>query len=318
MKAWGITSGAAGMEAQVRAVADALAIPCDIKKAQLRAPFVYLPNGFYTGALKPLALSLLDPASDALLPPWPDLVISCGRRAAAVALGIKAQSPITKFIHIQDPHISSRHFDAVIAMAHDKITGPNVIKTRFALHTITPARLEEARQHFAPRFAAYPAPYIAVLLGGSTNKYRLQPDAMRHIISQLEQLLAATSGSLLITPSRRTGAENTALLREVFAGNSRVYIYDCIEENPYLGMLALADAVVVTDDSVNMMSEAHATGKPLYILPLPRHHHSKPAAFAQGLVQDGIARKWNGALEKWDYPINHEMANLAGKLRTFL
>jgi len=318
MTAWGITSGSAGMEAQVRALASLLGIECDIKKAQLKKPFVALPNRIYAGALRPFVLSLLSAESDALAPPYPELVISCGRRAAAVALGLKAKAPDTKFIHIQDPHIDPKYFDVVVAMQHDKITGTNVIKTRFALQNITPARLAEARARFAPRFAEYPSPRIAVLIGGSTNKYTLTPEAQLDIISQLQQLLAATPGSLLITPSRRTGAENIRMLRHAFAENSRVYIYDFAEENPYMGLLALADTLVVTDDSVNMMSEAHATGKPLYIIPLPGHGGTKPARFAEGLLKDGIARKFSGRLEQWSYPPDGEIAQLAEKIRKLL
>jgi len=315
MIVWGITSGGAGMVAQVRALAATLGVEPEMKKTQLRAPFVYLPNRAFTGPLASLVVPLLEAP---LSPLWPQLVISCGRRAAAVALGIQARAPQTRFIHIQDPHIDSRHFDLVVAMAHDRITGPNVIKTRFALHAITSARLDEARQYFAPQFDDFPSPRVAVLLGGSTNKYRLRPPAMQEMILKLQQLLHYSGASLLITPSRRTGAENVALLKQAFASDERVYIYDGREENPYMGMLALADAIIVTDDSVNMMSEAHATGKPLYLLPMPGHADTKPARFAQKLLQDGIAREIGKTLERWDYPRSDEMAQLAEKIKAFI
>src|SRR5690606_25413087 len=147
-------------------------------------------------------------------------------------------------------------------MEHDKIAGTNVIKTRFALHSVTKSALAEARARFIPRFLNYPKPHVAVLLGGSTNKYVLGQPGMANVISRLQLLLAQTEGSLLITPSRRTGEGNIAMLKGAFAGEPRVYIYDFTEENPYMGLLALADHIVVTDDSVNMMSEAAATGKP--------------------------------------------------------
>ncbi len=62
----------------------------------------------------------------------------------------------TQFIHIQDPQAPARHFDLVVAMEHDKITGDNVIKTHFALHSITPEKLAGAAETFAPRFADFP------------------------------------------------------------------------------------------------------------------------------------------------------------------
>ena len=337
---WGLTSGQAGMTAQVRALAQALQLSPQMKKIDIRKPFSYLPNEIYPPFRKLVIPHLLAPGSDSLLPPYPDIVISCGRRAGLVAMAMRSTSPSltlppagggdTRFIHIQDPHISPRYFDAVIAMQHDKITGPNVIKTRFALHAVTPETLCEAQQKFAPLFVSYHAPKVAVLLGGSTNKYTLSSDAMAGVIDSLRKLLANTQASLLITPSRRTGENNIRLLRATFTptlpspaggggtGRGRVYIYDFTAENPYLGLLACADTIIVTNDSVNMMSEAHATGKPIYILPLPGHSNTKPARFAESLIADGIARTLSNSLETWTYPLSGEMDLLAEKVASHL
>jgi uncharacterized protein len=257
------------------------------------------------------------------LPPWPDLVISCGRKGALAAMGMRylaQQVPgiKTRFIHIQDPQVTSDHYDMVIAMAHDKITGANVIKTRFALHAVTPQGLEAACAQFAPQFAPYAKPYIAVLLGGSTNKYTLKRRYMHKMIEELKRTLSQSSGSLLITPSRRTGKSNVALLKESFAfaeGDNKAYVYDFTGENPYAGMLALADFIIVTNDSVNMMSEAYATGKPVYILPLPGHRGTKPARFAEALIRDGLAKPLTLPLTSWEHPIHNEMNALRDKVR---
>jgi mitochondrial fission protein ELM1 len=247
----------------------------------------------------------------------PDLVISCGKRGAMAALGLRAHYPDakTRFIHIQDPRIDPRYFDLVVAMAHDKVNAPNVLKTRFALHTVTPQALQGAALHFAPRFAGYGRPLAAVLLGGSTHKYRMTEAAMRAIIASLQRLLDHSPCSLLITPSRRTGGGYIEMLNQAFAGNPRVYVYDFCGENPYMGMLALADAIIVTDDSVNMMSEACATGKPLYILPLAGHVDTKPERFAAQLLHDRIARRLDGALETWPYEVIDEMSGLAQEIK---
>jgi mitochondrial fission protein ELM1 len=258
--------------------------------------------------------ALIAPNSDSLAAPYPDVVISCGRRAALVAMGLKTRAPKTRFIHIQDPQMPSRYFDLVVAMQHDKIEGVNVIKTQFALHAITPEVLARARLQFEPMFASYATPRVAVLLGGSTNKYQLDADAMQQVIASLQELLVGAQCSLLITPSRRTGEDNIKQLRQAFAGDSRVYIYDFAGENPYMGLLALADAIVVTNDSVNMMSEAHATGKPVYILPLAEHTNTKPARFAEMLMQNSIAKEIGISLEQWNYKTSDEMQRLAKEI----
>jgi mitochondrial fission protein ELM1 len=221
----------------------------------------------------------------------------------------------TRFIHIQDPQVDPVLFDLVVAMEHDKVRGDNVLVTRYALHDITPHSLAQSAAQFEPRFAKYERPRVAVLLGGSTNKYRFTEASMRQVIATLEGLLARTNASLLITTSRRTGSANTELLKSAFSGNKRVYIYDGEGENPYRGLLALADVIAVTDDSVNMMSEAQATGKPLYLLRLAGHADTKPARFAEALLDEGVARLPGEQLDHWSYRPSEEMPTLAAEIR---
>lgn len=278
---WGITDGSAGMVAQVRSLAVAMNIVPEMKIIALKKPWSLLPNICYNGCLLKFVLShaLREPKNVAA--PNPEMVISCGRKAALVSAAIKKSQPSVKAVHIQDPQMSPRNFDVVVAMEHDKVAGDNVIKTRFALHSISPNVLGAACEIFMPHFAAYPRPHIAVLLGGSTNKYKLTKARMENVIVDLQEWLAGTKGSLLITPSRRTGAENIADLMKAFEDNKNVYIYDGKEENPYMGLLACADKIIVSNDSVNMMSEAFATGKPVTILHFEGHENTKPARFAE-------------------------------------
>lgn len=318
---WGITDGSTGMVSQVRALAAALGLAPEMKTIHLKTMFSWQPNAMYAAGFKHLILDYaLDTSqSDSLTEPWPDLVISCGRRAALIAMGMHhANRAGTRFIHIQDPHCPPSNYDLVVAMAHDKIHGPNVLKSHFALHSITPEVLATARAKFESRFAAYASPRVAVLIGGSTNKYELDAKAMRAALDALQAFQQGAGATLLITPSRRTGEENIKMLQARFAGNSKAFVYDGQGENPYMGMLALADAIIATNDSVNMMSDAHATGKPLYILPFAGHKKTKPARFAEKLIKDGIARPLGKTLEQWHYTDGHEMMHLAAAVKKHL
>lgn len=213
--------------------------------------------------------------------------------------------------------MSTAHFDVVVAMAHDKVAAPNVIKTTFALHNITPEKLASARERWAGEFAALPKPHIAVLLGGSTNKYTLTPARMHVVIDMLEARLQVSGGSLLITPSRRTGEANIAMLNERFSTNKNVYIYNGHGENPYLGFLALADELVVSNDSVNMMTEAYVTGRPLHIMRFCGHANTKPARFAEMLVARGAAQ-WLSVGGAVAHVAENEMATVAESVRQML
>ncbi len=273
-RAIGITDGNAGTVAQVRALAEAMHCELELITVAVNPLWRVLPNAAFD-----LGVHCLFPVTSQPPPEGkPELAISCGRKAALVSAFWNM--PGTRRIHIHDPQMSPAHFDAVIAMEHDWLAGANIIQARYALHTITPEKLQAAVHHWEPRFAHLPRPWRAVLIGGSTNKYTFTAAAMRELIGQVERI----DGSLLITTSRRTGADNIQLLHTHFSSHARrVFLYTGELENPYLGLLACADEIYVTNDSVNMMSEAMATGKPVHILNLSGHQNTKPAWFAARL-----------------------------------
>jgi mitochondrial fission protein ELM1 len=320
---WCVTDGSAGTVAQVKALAAALGYTPAMKTVKIAAPFIWLPNTAYDSALQ-YALPKAMHTYDALEAPWPELIISCGRRGALAALGIKhmltrkTKEHKVKLVHIHDPQMSAKHFNLIIAMQHDAIEGKNVIKTPFALHQINDHALSAAKERFTRRFSLYTTPFTAVLLGGGTNKYNLNTSRMAELIGSLRRVMDANPGSLLVTPSRRTGHDNIKALVNAFPRmrDSRVYVYDGISENPYLGILALSDHIIVTNDSVNMMSEAVATGKPVHILRLPGHINTKPARFAEKLISEGFARPLEGGkLESWQYTAGDEMQVLSEQIK---
>jgi mitochondrial fission protein ELM1 len=257
----------------------------------------------------------LAPDSDALAPPWPDLVISCGRKAIGPAREVKRRSGGNTFqVYIQNPHIPLRAFDLVVAGAHDRIAGDNVISTRGALHRVTAARLRAAAHEFAPSLAKLPRPLTAVLVGGPNGVYRMTPEIMADFADRLAAFASQTGGGLAITPSRRTGAANQSVLRERLAGGGAV-IWDGAGRNPYFGYLALADQIVVTCDSVSMVSEACATGKPVHVFDLPGGN-AKFKRFHALLRNKGITRPFTGTAAHWTYPPFDDTARIGAEIRT--
>ncbi len=297
------------MNSQVLGLAEALGIPTIQKTARPRPPWRWLP-----GHLCPGALISPDAASDPLEPPWPDLLISCGRRSACLSIAIrKASGGRTFTVHIQNPQIPVRYFDLVIAPRHDGLAGTNVISTRGALHRVTPDMLSEHGQRFAPAFAALARPLVAVLIGGDNRCYRLSPELTATLADRLVDMSKNTGAGLMITPSRRTGEANTEILRNKLK-NTNAYIWDGKGDNPYFGMLALADHIVVTGDSASMVSEAAATGKPVYVVKL-EGGNAKFNRFHEGLENDGVTRPFTGVLDQWTYRPVNDTIEVAGKLR---
>jgi len=165
---------------------------------------------------------------------------------------------------------------------------------------------------FAARLGALRQPRIAVLMGGDNDVFRLTPEIVTRLADQL-MALSNAGAALMVTPSRRTGAANEALLRDKLAGITGE-IWNGDGENPYFGYLAYADAVVVTEDSVNMVSEAAATGKPVHLVSLAGGS-AKFRRFRRALEEEGVVHPFTGRIEQWTYPIIDDMEVVAQAVR---
>lgn len=229
----------------------------------------------------------------ALPPPWPDILITCGRRSAPYAAALKrASGGGILTVHIQDPRAHRGAFDLIVAMDHDRIApGPRVIKVPTALHDVTATSLAEAEDAWRERFAPLGRPLVGVTIGGSLRGRRFTPADAARLIDGLSRLRREIDAGLAITPSRRTPIEAREMLAAAFQTDPRVFLWDLQGPNPYRAILALSDRLVVTTDSVSMVSEAVATGKPTELLDLdfPRHR-----GFVQRLVDSGAARRFTG------------------------
>lgn len=306
---WAVSEGHAGMEIQAVALARALGLEPEVKRVKIRKPWRLIPPRFL-----PLPLAGVDAAGDALAPPWPDVIITCGRQVVGPAAAIRRQNRAKTFaVHIQDPKVPFGWFDVIVAPEHDQISGDNVITGRGGINGITPERLAEAAKSFAPLYAHLPRPLIGVIVGGSNRVYEMTGTVVERLGGQLAELAKANGAGLAVTPSRRTGAENEAVLRRALA-DTPAEIWDGKSDNPYFGILALADAFIVTCDSVNMVSEAATTGKPVHVVEL-EGGSAKFRRFHDSLQKDGITRPFKGALECWDYPALNETVRIAGEIR---
>jgi mitochondrial fission protein ELM1 len=309
MLCWVITDGKAGMESQCVGLAETLDLVPVVKRTRLRSPWRQLSPTI----LRDAPMRALSVRGDGLAPPWPDILIATGRQSVLPSLLVDRESGHRTFrIQIQNPTIDPRRFDLIVVPRHDRLRGENVIVTRGALHRVNATRLDQARDHFATRLGALPHPRIAVLIGGNNDVFRMTPEVIARLADQLAAL-ARDGGSLMVTASRRTGAENEALLRQKLAGVTGE-VWDGTGENPYFGYLAHADAILVTEDSVNMVSEAAATGKPVHLVSLVGGS-AKFRRFREALEKDGVVRPFAGRIEHWTYPVADDMEAVARAVR---
>ncbi|MDQ3289067.1 MAG: mitochondrial fission ELM1 family protein [Pseudomonadota bacterium] len=255
---WTITDGNAGNLRQARALVDALHRPARDWTLQPRAPWQWVAPR----RLPWSAQAFGDEFARALAAP-PELAVGCGRHAALATRVLRDRGART--VQILDPRVSPRHWDLVIVPEHDRIQGSNVIRLLGSLHPVDDEWLESARRRFAA-LAALPRPCTALLLGGPTVHAPLQAGWADALAARLQRVVAAQGGCLMVTTSRRTPDNVRARLREQLAGTIGVF-WGGPEDgaNPYPGMLACADRIVCTGDSVNMLSEACATRVPVFV-----------------------------------------------------
>lgn len=302
-KIWVLADDRAGNRAQSLGVAEALNRPYVIKEISY-GPLAALPNAVMPPTFGGLSVA----AKGELRPPWPELVITAGRRTAPVARRIKRMvQGQPRLLQIMNPGGPLGDFDLVCIPSHDpSVNADNVIGIVGAPHGMTADRLSAAREQWIGRLKDLTPPYIALVVGGTTRRRRFS-DAMALELAEMASALAlAAGGSLLVTTSRRTGDVAETLISNLRAP-ARVYRWTDGGENPYAGFLACAETIIVTGESISMCSEACAGQGPVYIYAPAALITEKHRRFHQTLYDTGYARALDGTYEHWQ----HERLNSA-------
>ncbi|WP_297443064.1 mitochondrial fission ELM1 family protein [Acidocella sp.] len=292
----------AGLRSQALGLAEAAGLAHELSTLRFRKPWASIPTNFWL-------LPKLAVGAEAFRAPLPPVVMGVGGAGARVAAALRGIN--TAAVAVQHPRMRLSRFDAILAARHDGISGANVIITRTALHRVTAARLAAERAIWAPRFAHLRRPLVAVLLGGSNGRYRFEAPEAAALAANLARI--APGCGLVITPSRRTGPEVVAHLRAVLEPLG-AWIWNFEGENPYFGMLACADAIIATADSVSMVSEAVATHAPVYLVRLPGKS-TRIGAFMDELARDGRVRNFEGQLDLWPVQPLDDTAEAGAELR---
>ncbi|GJD47639.1 hypothetical protein OPKNFCMD_0347 [Methylobacterium crusticola] len=287
--AWILTDGKAGDLAPCRGLAGALGLRPEERRVAPRPPFAWLaPRGPVDPREGP------GRAGSPLAPPWPDLAVATGRRAVPYLRALKRLSGGRSFtVFLKDPRTGAGVADLVWVPAHDRLRGPNVLVSLTAPHGLSAARLAAARAAPDPRLSPLPPPRAAVLVGGDSRHGRYTPGDVRRLVAGLDRL--AGEARLMVTASRRTPPALRAALAGLLARRGG-FLWDGAGENPYLAMLALADAVVVTADSANMVGEAVAAGAPVLLFE-PERTYIRHRPFFAALRLYGAVHAFDGRLE---------------------
>lgn len=267
-RVWLLIGDKLGDNAQARVLADALGWPYEVRQVFPKPEWVLGKPDFTPG------LHHLDPERSARLePPWPDLVITIGRRPSMAALWVQDQSGgRTKIVLVGRPKRWAERFALIVAPSQFRIPPrDNLVQLDLPLMRADPAAVAAAGAAWRERLSDLPRPLIAVLVGGETKPFRFDAEVARQLAALLIRLQERDGGSLYVSTSRRTRPEVVEALEKALPAGARFYAWspESAADNPYLALLSLADRFVVTGDSVSMLVEVASLGKPLAIFALP-------------------------------------------------
>ncbi len=306
-KIWVLTDNRMGNTNQAIALAEKIGLDYQLKFVKYNI-LAKLPN--FLLAIYPIHVK------KQLLRYWeieglPDVIISSGRRTVSLASYLKRRSnDRIRIIQIMSPNLPFEQFDLIILPQHDKIykEQSNILRITGALNNIQ-AKMQaggiELRKNY-PNLGQF----ISVIIGGNTKNYRFTKANARELATILVNITNNQHYNLFVSFSGRTPNLVKEIISNILPSSTIIYdpIKDIFKPNPYFGMLAEADYIISTADSISMCSEASSTGKPLYIFCPSNFKSPKHLSFIQQLIRSNIGKLLDNSvtyLTKYDYtPLN--------------
>ena len=267
-RVWLMMGRKQGDNHQVEALAQRLGWPYEVKR------FAYRSSELLTNLLLgPNLAGMVAAKSSTLAPPWPDLILTAGRRNEPISRWVKRQSGgRAKLVHLGRPWARLEAFDLVVSTPQYRLPDhPKVLKNETVIHGLSEEQLDAAGRALRAKLSAVKQPLIALLVGGSAGPFRLDRETAQRLAREASALAEAEGGTLLVSTSARTSPEAAQALEQALPAAGLFYRWQPADpDNPYLGLLGLADVLVVTGESISMATEACVTGKPVYLFDMGR------------------------------------------------
>ncbi len=223
------------------------------------------------GRFKILNFFLTKDSAQALAGAQADFIFAAGSSMAPVQHLFAAETGAKKIVLMKPPFpYSLLKYDLAVVPAHDEGFIPKSnFRTLISPSGYLSGSFEEEAMQLKSEIKGDERPYAAVFVGGKTHEFDWTVADAEKLLSVLERATSKTGGFMLTT-SRRTsvGVERffkhqmgpTSVCRKLVIANedSRAFVAK--------GMLGLAQRMIVTEDSLAMISEAVASGKPVIVI----------------------------------------------------
>jgi len=308
LKALLLTQGMHGMISQVEGMAKALNSDFSHKIVRLNFPWNLIPPKF-----TPVSSVVLKDKTYITKEEIPDLVISCGRKSVVPSILLKKKNSKIFTIHIQDPKVSLKNFDAIIAPEHDNLSGDNVYSSKGAIHYITETEIEKAKSYLIKKINSQKL--VSLILGGPNKYYKFDKDQLLQILNMIKSNFVSEGYKVIVIPSMRTPKASIELATKEM--NSCGYVVNRVDKQAYLSAYGLANYIVVTCDSTSMISEAATSGKPIFVAHMkPKKNNYRFQKFFKLFREIGITRDLGEKGEPWTYNKHNEAERIGNLIRS--
>ena len=303
LKALLLTEGYHGMISQVEGLAKALQAEFQHKIVRLNWPWNFIPP-----KLTPISEIILKDKHYINENKSFDLVISCGRKSVIPSAIIRKKNTNIFTIHIQDPKVNYKNFDVIIAPEHDDLKGENVISSKGSIHYITQPEIEKAKNYLVNKF--HNENVVSLILGGPSKYYSFSNEELTQVFRKIKSNFISQGYKALVIPSMRTPKRIIDLAMKEFVKVG--FVVNTVDKQAYLSALALATNIVVTCDSTSMISEAAASGKPIFVAHMePKKNNYRFKKFFQLFREMGITKELGDRVDNWTYNRLNEADRIA-------
>jgi Kdo2-lipid IVA lauroyltransferase/acyltransferase len=216
---------------------------------------------FCHGCMNCLRLMLRADSYKPISKAYADIVISCGSLTGAVNLILSRENNARSIVIMKPSLVGLKHFNLAVVPEHDNPGhADNVLITQAALSSID----KKSSRHFADRLQAQLGPIdngaIGVLIGGDTKNFKIKTKTIQDIIEAVIKISTEYKKEILVSTSRRTARETELYLKQRLSPEpSCRFLIIASEHNPVgavEAILGISDIVLVSEDSVSMISEA--------------------------------------------------------------
>ena len=313
INAWLLTEGAHGMISQVEGLAKALNVNFIHKKIVYNSFWSLIPPSISPTSRNTFNFSNI--IEDNSANKNPTLLISCGRKSVIPSIVLKnylhTKNNMEVYnIHIQDPKVQINNFNFIVVPEHDRLEGENVIKSKGAIHYITDEEIQGAKA------LAISKNVLTVILGGPNKYYSFSLEELKRLFHKIELLFLNRVEEIKIISSRRTPESIVSFLRDRYKDNPKVIVDSSLSRKNYIEALAQAKKIIVTSDSISMLSEAATTGVPIYLAKLKSYKNDhRFNSFLELFKKLNIIKDLETNEDSWTYDKLYETKRIAELLK---